>query len=284
MQYSVVIPTYNRREKVQEAIDSVLAQRQVDLEIIVVDDGSNDGTAAALAQYGNSIRYRHQTNGGPAAARNLGIAMARGEWIAFLDSDDLWLPGKLRHEQAILQANPQLKMLVGNTESFVERRCRTQSVLDGRRVPFKEGKWWFDWSIEVVKEGPLCPLSATTIKRSTLNALGTMPFDSTLRFDEDWDLELRLFNHCQVLFYHQVFTRQRVFDDGTRKLYSIHGKPKSDDEWRRIWQIKKAIIARYLNHPSWDNATKQAFMAHYNALCERLDDNLMLPEIPLLQS
>jgi len=99
---SVVIPTYNRARQVQAALESVLAQTYPEFEAIVVDDGSTDGTGEALQQLisqqggnGKQIRYFFQPNQGQSAARNRGIAEARGEWIAFLDSDDVWLPEKL---------------------------------------------------------------------------------------------------------------------------------------------------------------------------------------------
>jgi glycosyltransferase involved in cell wall biosynthesis len=93
---SVVIPTYNRAAKVRDAIESVLAQTYSDLEIIVVDDGSADGTGKSLQQlFGNRIRYCAQPNQGASAARNTAVAEARGEWIAFLDSDDVWEKDKL---------------------------------------------------------------------------------------------------------------------------------------------------------------------------------------------
>jgi glycosyltransferase involved in cell wall biosynthesis len=92
---SVIIPTYNRGWIVQEAIDSVLDQDFRDFELIVVDDGSDDNTREILRAYGKTITVLHQSNRGVSAARNRGIAEAAGRLIAFLDSDDLWLPGKL---------------------------------------------------------------------------------------------------------------------------------------------------------------------------------------------
>src|SRR5215472_13795712 len=88
---SVIIPTYNRADKVRKGIDSALAQTLSELEVIVVDDGSEDGTGMILSEiYGKRIRYYFQSNQGVSAARNRGIQEARGEWIAFLDSDDCW--------------------------------------------------------------------------------------------------------------------------------------------------------------------------------------------------
>ncbi len=95
-QVSVIIPTYNRAHCVGEAIDSVLAQTFTDYEIIVVDDGSTDNTSAVLKAYGNKIRAIRQNNQGVSVARNTGILASTAPWIAFLDSDDLWLPEKLQ--------------------------------------------------------------------------------------------------------------------------------------------------------------------------------------------
>jgi len=101
---SVIIPTYQRAGKVQDAIKSVLAQTYFDLEVIVVDDGSSDGTGQILGEiFGNQIRYYAQTNQGVSAARNRGIAEARGEWIAFLDSDDRWEKEKLEWQFKALE-------------------------------------------------------------------------------------------------------------------------------------------------------------------------------------
>src|SRR5712692_851790 len=99
---SVVIPTFNRARQVQAALKSVLAQTYREFEVIVVDDGSTDGTGEALQEIislegsnGKQIRYFFQPNQGQSAARNQGTEEARGEWVAFLDSDDVWLPEKL---------------------------------------------------------------------------------------------------------------------------------------------------------------------------------------------
>jgi glycosyltransferase involved in cell wall biosynthesis len=99
---SAIIPTYNRETLVTEAIDSILVQTYSRIEIIVVDDGSTDDTLARLRRYGNRIRVISQNNAGPAAARNRGIAVSNGDLVAFLDSDDLWLPAKVERQVALL--------------------------------------------------------------------------------------------------------------------------------------------------------------------------------------
>src|SRR5450830_1529256 len=95
LEFSIVIPTYNRMKFLQQALDSVWAQTHDDYEIIVVDDGSTDGTKDYLASLDGRVKTVRQSNSGPAAARNLGVRQAKGEYVAFLDSDDLWFPWAL---------------------------------------------------------------------------------------------------------------------------------------------------------------------------------------------
>lgn len=103
---SVVIPAYNAAWCVGQAVDSVLAQDFRDCEVIVIDDGSTDDTPAVLAVYGDAIRVVHQANGGMSTARNTGIRTARGDFVAFLDADDYWLPGKLRLQVELMRSTP----------------------------------------------------------------------------------------------------------------------------------------------------------------------------------
>lgn len=129
---SVIIPTYNRAKLVCEAVDSVLAQRCDDVEILVVDDGSTDGTDAALRCYGDRIRYFSQRNQGVSATRNRGLAEARGEYVALLDNDDLWLPSKLAMQTRILDLLPDAGFLF--TDFFILKP-------DGTRIPEGLRSW-----------------------------------------------------------------------------------------------------------------------------------------------
>lgn len=114
--FSVIIPTYNSADTVNAAIDSVLAQTWPAHEIIVVDDGSTDDTAERVRACGERVRYLHQPNAGVSAARNHGIRAAAGDWIAFLDADDLYLPDRLQWHAEWIQRNPGLDFYVGNFE------------------------------------------------------------------------------------------------------------------------------------------------------------------------
>ena len=124
---SVVIPTYNRSRALVRALESVFAQTEPVLETIVVDDGSTDDTQAVLAGFGSRVRAIRKSNGGAGAARNAGIEAARGEFVAFLDDDDAWLPEKNREQVRILDSRPE----VGITSSgvlFIDATVRQRTL------------------------------------------------------------------------------------------------------------------------------------------------------------
>jgi len=108
---SVVIPTFNCERYLEQTVESVLAQTYTDYEVIVVDDGSTDGTPSLLARYGQAVHYIRQANQGASAARNLAMSQARGELIAYLDADDLWMPEKLAIQVAYMDAHPRCGLL-----------------------------------------------------------------------------------------------------------------------------------------------------------------------------
>jgi glycosyltransferase involved in cell wall biosynthesis len=138
MIYSVIIPTYNRRDLLAEAITSVLQQHYDAIDIIVVDDGSTDRTAQMIAEKFPSMRYFYQSNQGPAAARNRGILESKGELVAFLDSDDIWLANKIDTELSLLQEFPQAALLAGNASAYIENKVRAQDTFAQRNILFDQ--------------------------------------------------------------------------------------------------------------------------------------------------
>ena len=115
---SCIVPVFNGERYVAEALDSILHQTYAPLEIIVADDGSTDGTAAVVARYGDRVRYLREENLGAPAARNLGLIMAQGEFVAFLDADDLWQPEKLERQMVRFQIRPELELCVTHLRNF----------------------------------------------------------------------------------------------------------------------------------------------------------------------
>ncbi|RMG66318.1 MAG: glycosyltransferase [Calditrichaeota bacterium] len=186
---SVIIPTYNRAQRVVWAVQSVLEQTLAAREVIVVDDGSTDGTTERLGELFPGVRVLQQPHRGVSAARNAGIRAAQGEWIAFLDSDDRWFPGKLAAQAAALEAHPGF--LVCHTEEVWYRRGRRVNPKKKHR---KYGGWIFEHCL------PLCVISPSSvlIHRTVLDNVGL--FDESLPVCEDYDLWLRICLHYPVLF------------------------------------------------------------------------------------
>jgi glycosyltransferase involved in cell wall biosynthesis len=179
---SVIIPTYNRAALVRRAAASALAQTYGACEVVVVDDGSTDATLEALGPFLSRIKFlRAPENRGVSAARNLGIAAARGEWLAFLDSDDLWLPDKLARQMAYLATHPNL-LWCQTEEIWVRRGIRVNPPRSCR----KEGGRIFLRSLERCLVSP----SAVILHRRLIEDHGG--FDETLPAAEDYDLWLRL--------------------------------------------------------------------------------------------
>lgn len=178
---SVIIPAYNRAWCLPEAIDAVLAQTYRDYELIVVDDGSTDETASILTGYDDKIRRIRQANRGVSAARNLGVQKARGELIAFLDSDDLWKPEKLARQVAFFDRHPDA-MICQTEEIWIRRGVRVNPKQRHR----KPSGWIFEPSLALCLVSP----SAVMMRRELLEKTGG--FDETLPACEDYDLWLRV--------------------------------------------------------------------------------------------
>ncbi len=184
---SVIIPTYNRKDFVQEAIDSVLAQTYEDYEIIVVDDGSTDGTVDVLqARYDNRIRLLWQENRGESAARNRGIGISSGCYVALLDSDDRWLPQKLERQIAVMDGDQTVGMTFSQAWLTDEYAKPIGHAPLGNSL--QEGEVTFQSLLEenIVAAGG----STAMISRDVLYRIGG--FDESIRYGEDWDLWLRI--------------------------------------------------------------------------------------------
>lgn len=185
---SVIIPTYNRAAWVGDAIASVLGQTYPRLELLVVDDGSDDHTGEIVAAFGERVRLLRQEHAGVSAARNRGVAASQGELVAFLDSDDYWLPGKVAAQVALLQAHPDVYACYTD-EIWIRHGVRVNQ----RHIHQKHSGWLFAHSL------PLCIISPSSImlRRLLWDRLGG--FDEALPACEDYDLWLRLTLVTQVL-------------------------------------------------------------------------------------
>lgn len=199
MLISVVIPTFNRRGLVHEAVASACAQRGAECEIIVVDDGSVDDTAAALENdFGARARILRTENRGVAAARNLGVAASRGELIAFLDSDDLWLPGKLAAQTTFFAARPEAE-ICQTEEIWIRNGVRVNPCAHHR----KPSGDIFEPSLRLCLVSP----SAVMLRRELFDRVGG--FDERLPVCEDYDLWLRIARDTPVWLIDRPLTIKR---------------------------------------------------------------------------
>jgi glycosyltransferase involved in cell wall biosynthesis len=230
--FSVVIPTYNRARLVCEAIDSVLMQNIADVQIIVIDDGSTDHTVSALARYGSLIQYSYQENRGPAAAKNAGIQLAAGEFVSFLDSDDIWLAGKLAIELELFRELPWAEVIVSDCQSWMEGKLTSASWLKQRGLkPHSDRYDRLTDHPALWAETRLAATCCISLRRTALARLGPSPFDETLEAYEDWDFDIRMYFGLSAVICPRILAHVRRFDDGTRKgrpLPGTHPNPWMD--------------------------------------------------------
>ena len=243
---SVVIPAYNCERYVREAIDSVLAQTFTEFELIVVNDAATDGTADILREYEGMDRVRivaHETNRGLSAARNSGIAAARGDYVTFLDADDVWRPEKLAYQVAILKEKPHLALL-GNAEV---------NFFDGDQyvfppLPEKPELHALEWEKLLRGSCGMSPSNAI-MRKECFSEVGG--FDTELRAAEDRDQWLRI-----------VSRFDGAVASGIVNAYRLHHTNMSSDP-ERMRRNKKAVLQKAFRQvpcPAWIRARAYAHL------------------------
>lgn len=215
---TVIVPTYNVEAYVDDCLNSILSQDYPEMEVIVVDDGSTDGTVAALAAYGDRVRLVRQENRGAAAARNHGLALARGTYVTFLDGDDIWLPGKVKAQVVYMECHPNVGMTYGRWEEWRRTRGRgfampewveRMGTHDEEAVPgiVPEGSGWL---YHKLLTDFLVTTIAVMLRRGIVEQIGY--FDETLERGEDYEYWLRV---SRVTEIHKL--------DRVMALYRLHG-------------------------------------------------------------
>ena len=269
---SVIIPTYNRAHSLARALDSVLAQTRPADEIIVIDDGSTDDTPELMEQHYSDLGYYYRENRGVSAARNTGIRKASGDWLAFLDSDDEWLPEKLQCQLQRINDNPSCR-IVHNEEIWIRDGVRVNQMKKHQ----KYGGIIFDHCL------PLCVISpsAVIIHRSVFDKVGL--FDESLPACEDYDLWLRI---CALYPVEYI-------DEPLITKYGGHDDQLSRQFWGmdrfRIQSLSRILDSGVLTPPQQQAASTTLLekcriyiagaekrkrweeVAHYTALIERYD-------------
>ena len=189
MKISVIIPTYNRKKTLARAIQSVINQSLSSFEILIIDDGSNDGSEEWVKENFQNIKYIYQNNRGVSSARNIGIENANGDWVAFLDSDDEWLPNKLHEQVKAIDSNPEVKFFHTN-EIWIRNGVRVNQMKKHK----KYGGYIFEKCLDICRVSP----SSVLIQKEVFDNIGV--FDESLRVCEDYDLWLRITSKYPVAF------------------------------------------------------------------------------------
>lgn len=236
MKISVVIPTHNRAVPVRRALASVFRQTLAPAEVIVVDDGSSDNTEQQVRDEYPSAVVISQAQRGVSSARNAGVRAASGNWIAFLDSDDEWLPEKLEHQVRALEAEPNY-LACHSDEIWIRNGVRVNPM----KKHTKHGGWIYPFCL------PLCCVSPSSVllQRETLISAGI--FDESLPACEDYDLWLRLFSKIPVLLVDEklVVKHGGYGDQLSRKYWGMDRfrvqalvkmleSESLDEDWKRM--------------------------------------------------
>lgn len=230
---SVVIPTYNRCDTVLASIESVLAQTYDQIEVLVIDDGSTDGTGEAVcSRYADDprVRYVWQENAERCAARNAGIGLATGEFVAFLDSDDLWLAEKLERQMRLFAADPRLDLVHAD---FAPCDAAGAAKL-GLPRPREEGKQAGEVFFYLLTSDPIGTLTAV-VRTSALKERGGFRDDPQLIPFEDWELWTRISYRSRVGYVPAQLALYRVHEGNT-------GVPVEPEDYLVIWQAAESYL------------------------------------------
>jgi len=250
---SVIIPTFNQSAYLVQAIGSVLAQTYAAVEVIVIDDGSTDDTPQAVASFGTHVRYFRQDNRGTAAARNAGIAQARGSLIAFLDHDDLWEPQKLQLQAPMFAADPALGLVYSAIRFFDDKTGRvTAEHFPGDNLSFHD-----------LLGHEIISLQSSVIPKAALDAIGG--FDKSLFGADDWDLCIRLTARYGARGVNVPLVNIR--------LHSAHASSAAERLYQNEWAVLRKNSKHHTNCPACRAAIRQTRRtlraAQYNRRCSR---------------
>jgi glycosyltransferase involved in cell wall biosynthesis len=225
---SCIVPVFNGERFLAETLDSILKQTCAPFEILVVDDGSTDGTPGLIRRYGSRVRYLWQANAGPASARNTGIAAATGEFVSFLDADDVWHPEKLARQMQRFEVRSDLGICLSHIQNFYMPEVSAEEQLrkDDPRAR------------------PIAGYSSVTLlaRRALFEAIGG--FDTTLQHGDDTDWFIRAERHGALLeVLPEVLVFRRLHADNRSRKWAA----RSREEYLRL--MKQFVDARRAQPP-----------------------------------
>jgi hypothetical protein len=262
---SVIVPVYNGTNYLSEAIDSILAQTFTDYELIVVDDGSTDGTWDLIQSYGQCLRAIKKTNGGVASALNNGLKVMNGRWFAWLSHDDLWLPTKLEYQVNFLLKSPQF------------RACYTDYFIidaQGSTLNEVETPWYPRQQAARVMFGQMYMGGSTMlIDRACFDRVGW--FSEALRTTQDVDMWMRLLRYFEIGRVPEKLAKERVHPGQDSRKIAIHDKEKAEtysrifEEWGTAalfpeWAVPDDQARTNARAYTWFGDTMATYRSYYS--------------------
>ena len=246
MKISVILPTYNREHTLRRAIDSVFSQTLQPFEFIVIDDGSTDETKKLLKENYPTVQYLYQGNEGVSSARNKGIQHSCGDWVAFLDSDDEWMPNKLESQSRIIN-NSNNNYFIHTNEIWIRKGVRVNQM----KKHEKYGGWIFEKCLDICKISP----SSSMISKKIFDDIGL--FDESLKVCEDYDMWLRISSKYEISYLDEpLIVKYGGHDDQLSKV-------KNGIEQYRIRSLEKILVSSKLNENQF-NCAKKALLKKYH--------------------
>ena len=228
--FSVIIPTYNRKEFIVQAIDSVQKQTNIDWEICIVDDGSTDNTFEEIKHLvdDKKIRYQYQSNAGQSVARNNAIKMSQGKYICFLDSDNMWLPDRLESAYQSITERPDVDIFYGDSITI---------DINGEEITRQKVKKYSGTITKELLKDNFVSMNAALAKKGCFDELGL--FNEQDRLAEDYELWLRFSTKYSFLYVPHYMAKYRVMEDQL-----------STDKDKRFWANERIIKNFKINYPN----------------------------------
>lgn len=271
---SVVVPVYNAEEYIEECLRSILEQDYPALEVIVVDDGSVDGTADRVCAFGDRVLYRRQANSGSAVARNLGVDLAGGDYIAFCDSDDLWAPHRLKQQVAFLRGQSEYAAVCGRFMAVPDSFTRDDAARQAYRAdpaldPAKSG-----WAYLRLLESSIYHLDCLLVRREVMK---TLRFNPDYRRGQDFDFFLQLANATPIAQLDNLYAFYRQNPQSiTRKPHLRNYRAEilaaALQRWGRKDQLGREISQQRIDQllgTSWFGHGYELFRARWYREAER---------------
>lgn len=280
---SVVIPTFRHRDYIGAALESVFAQSFQDFEVIVINDGSPDDTAAVLRPWieAGRIRYYEQPNAGQSATRNRGVQLAQGKFLALLDDDDLWPPDKLAWQVDCLRRHPQAVACYGFAQTF--------GLDQNYRLPAAAGPQGAI-TTELLRGNPISSPGQVMLRAQTVRELGG--FDPAIQGTEDWELWIRLSrlgefvyeDRCSLLYRLQSQNAsqnaRKMFRAGLKVVHKHLGLTPLGPQWRLWWQAR-GFVGRYSSVIALGQLNEAARAGHTRLAWTRLAEAVrFFPVLP----